>query len=601
MYLIVKQSISPLSKALMVFVRLTPGLSYILNTLPGPILVAATVHSFRTFIFTNTRITSLAWNLIYILAFPAIRLFQYIITRFLEHLEMRRLRARNVPAVHSQLPFGISILRDSVRTFLHGQLGGSFCSWHTQYGPTYGFRILGEYNIFTCEPEYIKSMLATDFENFGKGQHLKAILDTMLGNGVFNSDGEVWKFHRSITRPFFARDRVTDFDIFERHNKVVIDKLIERFAEDEAIDFQDLMSRLTLDCATEFCFGSCIHSLAAPLPYAYNTFKDQRKAKSHPSDQFSTAIADAQVKSTLRTRFGGIWPLAEILKDNLAVPMAVIYDYMNPIFQEALKKKSSKIHHVKNDEPATLLDHLVQETDDISIIREEVINIMIAGRDTTMSMLTFIIYALSQNPRVLKTLRQEILTMIGPTRRPNYDDIRKCKYLRAVINETLRLYPPVPLNIRTSIKSMTWPAKDGGKPYYIPKECPFLYSVFVMHRRMDLWGPDALEYDPNRFLDERVHKYLTPNPYIFLPFNTGPRICLGQQFAYNEASYVLVRLLQTFDTITLDSNAQPPDSRPPPDWRETPEIYKDEKIWMKAHLTLYAYKGLWVRMARVAS
>ena len=50
-----------------------------------------------------------------------------------------------------------------------------------------------------------------------------------------------------------------------------------------------------------------------------------------------------------------------------------------------------------------------------------------------------------------------------------------------------------------------------------------------MHRRTDLWGPDALEFDPDRFLDDRLHKYLTPNPFIFLPFNAGPRICLGQQ------------------------------------------------------------------------
>ena len=55
------------------------------------------------------------------------------------------------------------------------------------------------------------------------------------------------------------------------------------------------------------------------------------------------------------------------------------------------------------------------------------------------------------------------------------------------------------------------------------------YSVFFMHRRKDLWGPDAEEFDPDRFLDERVKTYLTPNPFIFLPFNAGPRICLGQQ------------------------------------------------------------------------
>ncbi|KAK0462790.1 cytochrome P450 [Armillaria novae-zelandiae] len=91
-----------------------------------------------------------------------------------------------------------------------------------------------------------------------------------------------------------------------------------------------------------------------------------------------------------------------------------------------------------------------------------------------------------------------------------------------------------------------------------------------MHRRTDLWGPDgrvnnyitlysltdpylmiALEFDPDRFLDGRLHKNLTTNPFIFVPFNAGPRICLGQQFAYNEASCYLIRLLQTFSSFSL--------------------------------------------------
>lgn len=94
---------------------------------------------------------------------------------------------------------------------------------------------------------------------------------------------------------------------------------------------------------------------------------------------------------------------------------------------------------------------------------------------------------------------------------------------------------------------MTWKSKIAGEPdIYIPPRTRCLYSVLLMHRRKDLWGPDgtlehvysmhsvanhraALMFDPDRFLDERVQKYLLPNPFIFLPFNAGPRICLGQQ------------------------------------------------------------------------
>lgn len=116
-----------------------------------------------------------------------------------------------------------------------------------------------------------------------------------------------------------------------------------------------------------------------------------------------------------------------------------------------------------------------------------------------------------------------------------------------------------------------------------------------MHRREDLWGPDALVFDPDRFLDDRLKKYLLPNPFIFLPFNAGPRICLGQQFAYNEVSLFLIRLLQTFSGINFAPDADP-SSLPPTCWATGEARRPIERVWLKAHLTLYANKGSWFRM-----
>lgn len=154
-----------------------------------------------------------------------------------------------------------------------------------------------------------------------------------------------------------------------------------------------------------------------------------------------------------------------------------------------------------------------------------------------------------------------------------------------------------------------------------------------MQRRKDLWGPDADQFDPERFIDERVAKYLTPNPFIFLPFNAGPRICLGQQvrthpstrcgwvadvvirwqFAYNEMSFFLVRLLQRVAGIKLAPDAQPPESRPPQAWSQGDGRKAVEKVWPAAFLTIfvkvcearrrllgrvliYSKGGLWVSM-----
>jgi hypothetical protein len=95
--------------------------------------------------------------------------------------------------------------------------------------------------------------------------------------------------------------------------------------------------------------------------------------------------------------------------------------------------------------------------------------------------------------------------------------------------------------------------------------------------------PTALKFDPDRFLDERV-KFLTSNPFIFCPFNAGPRICLGQQFAYHEASFFLVRLLQRFSGFKLDSKTN---VKPPADWATRGGTMPTEKIHPLSHLTIY--------------
>jgi len=116
-----------------------------------------------------------------------------------------------------------------------------------------------------------------------------------------------------------------------------------------------------------------------------------------------------------------------------------------------------------------------------------------------------------------------------------------------------------------------------------------------MQRRKDLWGPTAEDFDPDRFIDDR-RTLLTSNPFMFLPFNAGPRICIGQQFAYNEASFMVVRLVQSFKNFRLAMEDHP-DSLPPPEWKISGVGRKAvEKVNLKSHLTIYAKGGLWVKM-----
>jgi cytochrome P450 len=111
--------------------------------------------------------------------------------------------------------------------------------------------------------------------------------------------------------------------------------------------------------------------------------------------------------------------------------------------------------------------------------------------------------------------------------------------------------------------------------------------------------PLAETFDPDRFLDERLGKYLTHNPFIFLPFNAGPRICLGQQFAYNEISFFLIRLLQNFSSFELAPEAQPESSKPPAEWVGQPGRKGEDKVKIFATLTVMIDGGLWTRMTPV--
>jgi len=258
------------------------------------------------------------------------------------------------------------------------------------------------------------------------------------------------------------------------------------------------------------------------------------------------------------------------------------------------------------DSSDSFLRYLAMSTDNVTMIREELLNILLASRDTTASLLTSVVYLLSQHPDIMEKLRFEIISTCPPGQSFSYDDIRQLRYLRAVLNETLRLFPPVPGNARNSREAVAIPVNSGKggdpRPVYIPANTDVVYFPMLIHKRKDLWGPDADVFDPNRWLDDGTGRLerMVKNPLMFVPFNAGPRICLGQQFALNEASFFLVRLLQVYDRFDLALDAQPAGSLPPHEWSK----FKDsrasvDKVWFQSSVTLYIKGGLWVKLHKV--
>ncbi|KAF8722643.1 hypothetical protein AX14_009726 [Amanita brunnescens Koide BX004] len=583
----------------------TPGLRYISGGAvysSVPVIGGLAVQHLLNKAFFNARIPTWVVIVASLAAYPVKAIIRISLKGWKDRLDAATMGAQLVPKLAGKWLGNLDILLKVKEVWASGYPSDHLEDVIDFYGPVFNLPIMYTDLYMTASPEHVKSMLVTDFPNYVKGEEFHEAMNAVLGSGVFNSDGDLWKFHRSLTRPAFNRDRTSDYEIFDRHAGVVIRQLKQRLHQGFAVDFQDLMSRFTLDTATEFLFGNCVHSLSACLPYPHNatspsTFTDTNSSVS----AFSQAILEVQHVIANRARFGWMWPLREIWEDKTRKPMEIVDGYIEPIIREALAKKKAGAFDTKDtgerlNGGETLLDHLIRDIEDPKVLKDETLNIMVAGRDTTASTLTFIVYLLAMHPRVLTRLRQEVLDKVGPTGIPNQNDIRDMRYLRAVIDETLRLYPTLPFNVRESINPTIWPNPDPTqKPYYIPAKTKIVFSVFMMHRRTDLWGPDALEFDPDRFLNNRVREYLK-NSLIFLPFNAGPRICLGQQFAYNEMSFMIIKLLQSFSSIVLDPESAPPGSLPPSEWKQWRGRKAIEQIMPKIHITMYSNGGLWVKM-----
>lgn len=227
--------------------------------------------------------------------------------------------------------------------------------------------------------------------------------------------------------------------------------------------------------------------------------------------------------------------------------------FINIYVQEALQlSQEGPEAKSKSDAGYTFLHELVSHTRDPKVLRDQLVAVLLAGRDTTASSLSWTIYELARHPEVVKKLRAEILSVVGPDRTPTYADLKSMKYLQNIMNEALRLYPVVPFNVRFAFKDTTLPrggGADGSQPLAVLKDTAIGYATLVMQRRPDLYPAPSETFRPaDEFSPERWSVW-QPKPWQYIPFNGGPRICIGQQFALTEMGYVLTRMFQRYERV----------------------------------------------------
>lgn len=394
--------------------------------------------------------------------------------------------------------------------------------------------------IATAEPENIKTILSLKFKDFSLGQREQAFAP-LLGHGIFNSDGEKWAESRHMIRPNFTRDQVADIAAFERHVAWLF-RAIPR--DGSTVDLQELFFRLTIDSATEFLFGHSTNSLKTV----------GMEQGSEEDKNFAAAFNLAQHDALVRARMGSLAVFRKDAKADEAI--RICHEYVDKFVDDAVRYRESR--DVEKDgapeEKYLFLHELARSTTDKKRLRDELLNVLLAGRDTTASLLSNMFFEIAKQPQIWAKLRAEIGELGGQT--PSYEQLRNLKYLKWCLNESLRLHPVVPGNSRLAIRDTVLPLGGGihGKdPVFVPKGTLVMYSPFTMHRRKDFYGPDAEVYRPERW------EKLRPG-WEYLPFNGGPRICLGQQYALTEASYVTTRILQEFATL---------ESRDPGPWEES--------------------------------
>lgn len=315
-----------------------------------------------------------------------------------------------------------------------------------------------------------------------------------------------------------------------------------------SIDLAPIFFRLTMDTATEFLFGESVNSQRAHNPDHSLGLPPRDLRWSKVGASFDRGTATLGTRGRLEDFYWLVNPKS-FRKD-----IREIHKFADYCIDQAIKRRQSG---VKSQQKYIFMDQLLESVSDPVEVRSQLLNIFLAGRDTTAGLLGWTFWCLARDPRAYDKLRASIVESFGASEKEDtitFAGLKSCTYLQHVMNEVLRLYPSVPFNERQATKDTTLPrggGPDGSAPVYITKHQTVSYSVFVMHRRKDLWGPDADDFNPDRWLGRKVG-------WEYLPFNGGPRICLGQQFALTEAGYVIARMVQRFEKIAnTDPEGEP--------------------------------------------
>jgi cytochrome P450 len=422
-------------------------------------------------------------------------------------------------------------------------------------------------SICAADPKFIQAVLANNFADWGMGEARRRAVGPLMGHdGVFTSDGPVWHKSRALLRPQFQKEQVSDLRSVERH----VQHLFEAM-ESTSGDILPLIMRFNLDVTTEYLCSESVESQTLLMGRgAPGTEKQTEDA--HRLEQ---AFADANKGAQIRVKAGPFYWLGNTKAFRNAC--STWAEYGDRFLNAALAQKRAIRDGKQKSEKYLFLHDMPDDPspENRRLMRDLIIQLLFAGEDTTASLLAFVLRSLVHHAGAWNRLREEVISTFGTESDPKADitfsSLKACVYLQNVLKETLRMYPPIPMNAREALRDTVMPVGggvNGDEPCVISKGTVVKYSPYVMQRREDIWGADAKQWNPDRWVNKKVG-------WEYIPFNGGPRICIGrklpsslgsfkvlltrptEQFALTESAYVIVRIVQHFDAVKcMDPEAE---------------------------------------------
>ncbi|KAF9580032.1 hypothetical protein BGW38_003479 [Lunasporangiospora selenospora] len=436
-------------------------------------------------------------------------------------------------------PRGVPLLGNTIQMLSvpRDQISQQNEKFHEKFGETFTFSVpkLGRVIQFN-NPDVLEHVLKNNFWSYEKGPTIQETLSDLLGLGIFGADGDHWKWQRKMASHIFNVKAFRNYTstVFVQEANIASDYLGRMADEGKVVDLQDIFLKFTLDSFGEISFGQSFGCLK------------------NPEDEVHFASAFDRLNTVVFNRlFEGAWKVREWVSGMdkiVARDKKTVTDFAMDIIRERREKGYDK---PQKDLLQLFMDMEADDGKPLSdeMLKDIVLNMIIAGRDTTAQALSWMFYLLHRSAADKSTLDKlvgeidEVLQGDDPT----YESYKKMKYSEACMYEALRLYPSVPRNIKVCVKDDVWP--DGTKVY----AGEFVsWSSWTMGRTTSIWGPDARDYKPDRWMMGEK-----PSPTKFPGFHAGPRTCLGQQFATIEAVSVMSMLFQQFTFELVDPDTEP--------------------------------------------